>query len=424
MLTKADEDVEMRGVVLLDLPDHDSTEVSHHLEVERLVQLADMMVWVLDPQKYADAAIHDRYLKPLAGHKDVMLVVLNHIDTVPEDRRAGMVDDVRRLLEADGLGGVPVLPVSARQGWGIQELRALIAKRVAEKKVTRARLEADVRSAAQRLEAATGTGKVPTLSKERVAALDDAFAEAAGVPTVVKAVGRLDPAARQPRDRLARHGVVLPAQARPAQATPPRPRRRRQGADRCRAHVRAAADRRAARPRRHRGALAGRPGGGGHGAVVGERGPRGLGVPAARPRRPARPRRRRDRPRCDEDPRVGRPRARPAVRPHHRRARRCRLARAPRARLLRPAARAARRPTSAPSRCRPCCCSVGSSSACSWPWSAGWLVALTARSRARAADKRLRDAISEVSEELVVEPIEAELASYATVREGLATALR
>ena len=61
-----------------------------------------MFVWVLDPQKYADAAIHDRYLKPLASHKDVMLVVLNHIDTVPEERRDGMIDDVRRLLEADG----------------------------------------------------------------------------------------------------------------------------------------------------------------------------------------------------------------------------------------------------------------------------------------------------------------------------------
>ena len=71
------------GVVLLDLPDHDSTEVSHHLEVDRLVQLADLLVWVLDPQKYADAAIHDRYLAPLATHRDVMLVVLNHIDTVP-----------------------------------------------------------------------------------------------------------------------------------------------------------------------------------------------------------------------------------------------------------------------------------------------------------------------------------------------------
>jgi predicted GTPase len=188
MLDEPREDRALDGLVLLDLPDHDSTEVSHHLEVDRLVQLADMLVWVLDPQKYADAAIHDRFLKPLAGHRDVMLVVINHIDTVPEDRRTTMVDDVRRLLEADGLAGVPVLPVSARHGWGIDELRGMIAKRVAEKKVTRSRLEADVKSAAQRLQDAAGTGKVPTLSKERVAALDDAFAEAAGVPTVVKAV--------------------------------------------------------------------------------------------------------------------------------------------------------------------------------------------------------------------------------------------
>src|SRR4051794_33666141 len=35
------EDAEMDGVVLLDLPDHDSTEVTHHLEVDRIVRLAD-----------------------------------------------------------------------------------------------------------------------------------------------------------------------------------------------------------------------------------------------------------------------------------------------------------------------------------------------------------------------------------------------
>ena len=70
------------GLVLLDLPDHDSTEVAHHVEVDRLVKLADLLVWVLDPQKYADAAIHERYLRPLATHRDIMLVVLNHIDEV------------------------------------------------------------------------------------------------------------------------------------------------------------------------------------------------------------------------------------------------------------------------------------------------------------------------------------------------------
>ncbi|MGZ4465858.1 MAG: GTPase [Nocardioides sp.] len=190
MLDTKREDTAMEGVVLLDLPDHDSTEVSHHLEVDRLVQLADLLVWVLDPQKYADAAIHDRYLAPLATHRDVMVVVLNHIDTVPEDRRASMVGDVRRLLEADGLGGVPVIAISARQGTGLPELREEIASRVKAKKMTRARLEADLKASAGRLQQASGEGRTRALSRERVGALEDAFAEAAGVPTVVDAVER------------------------------------------------------------------------------------------------------------------------------------------------------------------------------------------------------------------------------------------
>ncbi|MGL5811587.1 MAG: GTPase, partial [Nocardioides sp.] len=107
------EDNSLRGVVLLDLPDHDSTEVSHHLEVDRLVQLADLLIWVLDPQKYADAAIHERYLAPLSTHQDVTMVVLNQMDTVPADRRMAMLDDVRRLLAADGMTTVPVMGISA-----------------------------------------------------------------------------------------------------------------------------------------------------------------------------------------------------------------------------------------------------------------------------------------------------------------------
>ena len=188
MLDAGREDRELAGTVLLDLPDHDSTEVSHHLEVDRLVDLADLLVWVLDPQKYADAAIHDRYLAPLRSHQDVMLVVLNHIDRVPEDQRAGMLADVRRLLDADGLDRVPVLPISARQGIGVDELRHTIATRVADKRSTRARAETDVRAAAERLAQASGTGRTPKLSQERVRALEDALADAAGVPTVVQAV--------------------------------------------------------------------------------------------------------------------------------------------------------------------------------------------------------------------------------------------
>src|SRR5690242_12026442 len=40
MLDAGREAQDLNGLVLVDMPDHDSTEVSHHLEVDRLVKLA------------------------------------------------------------------------------------------------------------------------------------------------------------------------------------------------------------------------------------------------------------------------------------------------------------------------------------------------------------------------------------------------
>ncbi|MBO9523262.1 MAG: 50S ribosome-binding GTPase [Nocardioidaceae bacterium] len=188
MLDTGREGKDLEGLVLLDLPDHDSTEVSHHLEVERLVKLADLLVWVLDPQKYADAAVHDRFLRPLAAHKGVMLVVLNHIDEVAEDRRAGMVADARRLLDADGLSGVPLIPISALEGIGVDELRHAIVARVTEKAATKARLSLSVTEAADRIVAVSGLEKAPRMSDNDQTELRAAVADAAGVPIVVDAV--------------------------------------------------------------------------------------------------------------------------------------------------------------------------------------------------------------------------------------------
>ncbi len=178
------------GLVLLDLPDHDSTEVANHLEVERLVALTDLMVWVLDPQKYADAAIHRQFLAPLAGHADVMLVVLNHADQVPADRRPSVLADVTRLLEADGLHDVPVLATSARTGEGIDELRSEIARRVSDKAATRARLAGDVSSAAARMEGESGDAAPREVGGKDRRELVEALTGAAGVPIVVDAVQR------------------------------------------------------------------------------------------------------------------------------------------------------------------------------------------------------------------------------------------
>ena len=190
MLDTKQGDEALAGVVLMDLPDHDSTEVSHHLEVDRLVELADLLVWVVDPQKYADAALHDRYLAPYQTHAGVMLVVLNHIDTIAPEKRQGMVDDVKRLLANDGLASVKVIPISAREGIGVDELRQEIASRVEQKRSTTARVEADVAAAAARLDSAGGDAPARQITDQRAHALVDRVAEAAGVPTVAGAVER------------------------------------------------------------------------------------------------------------------------------------------------------------------------------------------------------------------------------------------
>ncbi|MEV4396614.1 YfjP family GTPase [Nonomuraea sp. NPDC049607] len=179
------------GLVLLDLPDHDSIRLSHRLEVDRLVALVDLLVWVVDPQKYADAALHERYLRPLAGHRDVMLVVLNQVDRLPPQAVERCVADLRRLLEEDGLAGVPVLPVSARTGAGLPELRSILADRVARRESWAARLAADVTTAAGHLAVA---GPPPGPGAQRVAGLDrrltGALSQAAGVPLVLEAVAK------------------------------------------------------------------------------------------------------------------------------------------------------------------------------------------------------------------------------------------
>ena len=181
---------ELDGLVLLDLPDHDSTEVAHRVEVDRLVELVDAMIWVVDPQKYADAALHDRYLKPLGQHADVMTVVLNQIDKLSIDERAACIRDLGRLLDSEGLGRVDVLGVSAETDEGVDRLRSRLAQLVTEKKAAAQRLAADVVVAADRLSAVSGEAVTPDLSRTALDRMNVALGKAAGVPVVSEAVGK------------------------------------------------------------------------------------------------------------------------------------------------------------------------------------------------------------------------------------------
>ncbi|MGN6253193.1 MAG: GTPase [Marmoricola sp.] len=177
------------GLVLLDLPDHDSLETAHHEEAERVVALADLLVWVVDPQKYADSALHHRMLQPHARHREVMLAVLNHIDTVPEERRGPMLRDVARVIAADGIRNPPVVATSAREGTGLPELRAAIGRRVEEKRHVALRVRADLATVTADLERAAGDAPA-TVPELWAGQLQQRLAEAAGVPEVVEEVAR------------------------------------------------------------------------------------------------------------------------------------------------------------------------------------------------------------------------------------------
>jgi hypothetical protein len=177
------------GLVLLDLPDFDSVEAAHRIESDRVLELADLMVWIVDPQKYADASLHEHYLRPLAGYRDTMLVVLNQADLLDSDVLATCRRDLERLLREDGLDGVPLLAASAVAADGVAALRAALADRVAAREAAVARLRADVDAAAAGLAAACG-GRAHGVAKADRTRLLAALEEAAGVPAVVRAVER------------------------------------------------------------------------------------------------------------------------------------------------------------------------------------------------------------------------------------------
>jgi GTP-binding protein EngB required for normal cell division len=188
MLDHSAEDTRLDGLVLLDLPDHDSTEVTHHLEMDRLVKYADLLVWVLDPQKYADAAIHDRYIRPMAAYSDVTLVVLNQIDRIPYEQRPRTLEDVKRILTDEGLPDVDVVGVSATRGDGIDDLKRELAARIRAKSAAKSKLAADITAASAVIAQVGGTSVVPGISPADREALDAALVSCAGVPQVVDAI--------------------------------------------------------------------------------------------------------------------------------------------------------------------------------------------------------------------------------------------
>ncbi|MFN8108678.1 MAG: ABC transporter [Thermoleophilia bacterium] len=175
------------GLVLLDLPDFDSRVAANRAEADRILELADLFVSVTDPQKYADAVMHDEYIAARRGHADHTIVVLNHADALHGDGLATATDDLVRLLRADGLADPQVVATSATTGLGIPELRTRIARAVAAHEATRRRLAVDLDQQREVVRATLGDA-APTVDDAAERRLVDALAVAAGVPAVRDAV--------------------------------------------------------------------------------------------------------------------------------------------------------------------------------------------------------------------------------------------
>ena len=177
------------GLVLLDLPDFDSRESANRAEAERVLELVDLFVWVTDPQKYADARLHDDYVAALSHHGAVTLAVLNQVDRLTPAEVEMCLEDLDRLMARDGLPDATVLPVSAATGEGLDVLRQRLTSTVAGQAAARTRLLGDVRTSARTLRRAVSDTESPLEARQQTE-LVDALARSAGVPTVVDAVER------------------------------------------------------------------------------------------------------------------------------------------------------------------------------------------------------------------------------------------
>ena len=188
LLDAGDEEL-LHGLVLLDLPDHDSRSAANQRIVERMLPLVDVLVWVVDPQKYADHVLHDNYLTHLRGREEHMLVIVNQIDTLREEDVETVVADVRQVLHDDGLDGVEILTASALTGEGVPDIREFLARALVRPTTSAATLESGV----DRLRASlTGTvaDREITLPEDREVGehLAHAVGAAAAVSSVATAI--------------------------------------------------------------------------------------------------------------------------------------------------------------------------------------------------------------------------------------------
>ena len=147
------------GLILLDMPDFDSVTTTNRDLAARMMRYVDVLVWVVDPQKYADAVIHRDFMVPLAASGAQALCVLNQADKLAPAEVPAVLASLTRLLQAEGteahLLAAPIA-VSARTGEGVDALRDLLAQVAAAKSLSLQRTDAQLHATASQLRTYAG----------------------------------------------------------------------------------------------------------------------------------------------------------------------------------------------------------------------------------------------------------------------------
>jgi hypothetical protein len=143
--------------VLLDLPDVDSVAAAHRARVEELLPKVDAVAWVTDPEKYADALLHDEFFATWLPRLARQVVLLNKVDRLlPKDARKLQSDLERRLAPLSRGGRARVIRTSAVDPAGTIALQDWLDEAVDAKRVVVARLGASARAAVMDLATASG----------------------------------------------------------------------------------------------------------------------------------------------------------------------------------------------------------------------------------------------------------------------------
>lgn len=176
--------------VVIDMPDIDSIETRHADIAERLALRVDALVVVVNPQKYADARLHDEWLARLRSSHASVTVVLTHIDTVGAAEREAIERDLRRLLSERGMQDATVLSVASTSGEGIPALVKHLSKETERVSRQADRARQGLREAAVLIRDAVGIdGTVRGIETDGMASdLCSAAADLAGAPIIAEAV--------------------------------------------------------------------------------------------------------------------------------------------------------------------------------------------------------------------------------------------